>query len=349
MKAVAKTGDRVGFEYIDVPKPAPGPKEVLIEVEAAAICGSDIHFYNWNQWAKDCMVRYNISFPFVAGHECCGTIVDVGSEVSKERIGQRVAIETHIPCGKCFQCQTGNAHNCMNLRIYGSSCNGCYAPYTTVDESVAFEIPDELTFEEGAILEPAGVAMSALEKAAVQPGDTVVVNGCGPIGLFCIQLLNVCGAARVIGIDMDDYRLGLAKKLGAITIDAKTQNAVEIVQEMTKKRGGADALIEFTAAASVYNTIFDMIRLEGRLVTVGHVSSVNDINVAKNFNMKGITIRGSFGRGIWGTWWKLTSLIEAKKINILDVVTHRYSFSQFDEAFQQTKKGSGKILFIKDK
>ena len=348
MKAVAKLNEKVGFDYIDMPMPKPGSDDVLIKIHATAICGSDVHYYNWNQWAKDMKAKYNIKFPLVAGHECCGEIIEVGKNVSKNRIGERVAIETHIPCGECYQCKTGNAHNCMNGGIYGSNCNGCFSAYATAPACVAFKIPDDMSYEEGTLLEPAGVAMRALERAAVEPGDIVVVNGCGPIGLFCIQQLLVCGAAKVLAVDLDEYRLALAKKFGAIPINAKNENVVDVVLSHTKIRGGADAVIEFTAAAPVYRTIFDMIRLEGRLVTVGHVSEVNGVNIAKNINMKGISIRGVYGRGIWQTWYRLIPLIQNKRINVLDVATHRFPFSQYQEAFEQLKKGAGKVLLIPD-
>jgi threonine 3-dehydrogenase len=233
------------------------------------------------------------------------------------------------------------------MSIYGTSCNGCFAAYTTVDERATFVLPDEMSFEEGALLEPAGVAMRAVEEASIVPGDTVVVNGCGPIGLMAIPILFASGAANVIAVDLDEYRLGMASKFGAVTINAKNQNPVEVIQQLTKNRGGADVVIELSGAASAYENIFDFLRLEGCLITVGHPSGPVSISIQKSVNLKGIRIRGVFGRRIWSTWWNLSSLITSKKVNILDVATHRYHFSQYQEAFDQIKMGAGKILFIK--
>ncbi|NLM14581.1 MAG: alcohol dehydrogenase catalytic domain-containing protein [Clostridiaceae bacterium] len=348
MKAVVKSGTGVGLEYKDIPKPVPTSNEVLIEVKVASICGTDINYYNWNQSAKDFGESFDIKFPFVIGHEFSGTIIEVGSAVTTRFVGQRVAIETHIPCGKCFQCENGEAHNCANMSVYGTSCNGCFAPYAVADEKITFVLPDEVSFEEGALLEPSGVAIRAVEEAKIQPGDTLVINGCGPIGMFVVMIALVSGAGRIIAIDMDEYRLRMAEKMGAITLNFTKCNTVEEIQKLTKDRNGADVVIETSGSEKAYETIFDMIRLEGRIVTVGNPSGFVNINWTRNVNLKGASIKGIFGRRIWSTWHHLTSLITAKRVNLLDVVTHRFSFAEYEEAFQQIKVGAGKILFIND-
>ena len=349
MNAIVKTNKKAGFEYAKIDKPAPGTDEVLIEVEAAAICGTDIHYYEWNQVAEDFAAKFNIKFPFVVGHEFAGKIVAVGKNVKTKNIGDRVSVETHIPCGRCFQCQYGNPHNCINMNIYGTSCNGCFGEYALAPEKVVFTIPDKVSYEEGALFEPAGVAMRAVEEINAAPGETIVVYGCGPIALIAIQMLQVCGAARVIALDIDEYRLNLAEKYGAITINPSKEDAISAVTRLTKGRGGADAIIELTGVHKAYESLFEMLRLEGRVATVGHPSGEIPINITQNINLKGASIKGVFGRRIWETWWNLTELMNSKKINILDVVTHRFAFSQHLEAFEQIKKGAGKVLFVKNK
>lgn len=346
MKAVVKNDTNVGLAYLDVPKPEPKPNEVLIRVHAASICGTDIHYYKWNQSAEDFARKFNVQFPFIIGHECAGEIVAVGSDVKNRKVGERVALETHIPCGKCFQCMHGEAHNCANMKVYGTSCDGCFAPYAVADEKIAYVLPDEVTYEEGALLEPAGVAMRAVEEANIEPGDTVVVNGAGPIGMFAILLAQASGAGKVLAFDMDDYRLNMARKLGAVAFDFTKVNNVEKVMEICKLRGGADVVIETSGSPKAYDSIFDMIRLEGRVVTVGHPGGPVSINVTKSINLKGARIKGIFGRRIWSTWDHLTALMASGKVNLLDVVTHRFAFDQYDEAFDQLKYGAGKILFI---
>jgi len=346
MKAIVKSGPEPGIELRELPIPEPGPGEVLIKIEAAAICGTDMHYYHWNKAGQDFANKFNVQWPLILGHECGGTIVKVGEGVTDREVGQRVALETHIPCGKCFSCQNDMPHNCSDMAIYGTSTNGCFAEYALAPAKVAFVIPDEMSFEEAALLEPAGVAMRAVEECDVQPGDTIVVNGCGPIGLLAVLILKAGNAARVIATDLDEYRLGLARNLGAIVINPAKEDAVARVKELCADRGGADAVIETSGAAPAYKTIFDFIRLEGALITVGHPGGEVPINVTANINTKGLRLKGIFGRRIWKTWWHVSSLITAKKINVLDVVTHRFTLDQCQEAFEQSTKGSGKILFI---
>ncbi|WP_270647954.1 alcohol dehydrogenase catalytic domain-containing protein [Paeniclostridium hominis] len=347
MKAIVKEKAEAGFGYIEVQKPKPKPNEVLIEVKAASICGTDVHWYNWDQNAKDFAEKFNVKFPFIVGHELSGVIVDVGSNVTSRKIGQRVSIETHIPCGECFQCQNNAAHNCSNMILYATSCDGGFSDYTVIDEKATFVIPDDMSFEEGALLEPAGCAMRAVEEANITPGETVIVIGCGPIGLLTIQILIACGA-RVIAINTSEYRLKMAEKLGAIAVSAKDENFVEIINKITSNRGGADVIIELSGSTKAYETIFDLLRLEGRIVTVGNPGGDIPINITKDINLKGASIKGVFGRRIWSTWWNLNSLISTKQINILDVVTHKFSFSEYEKAFEQIQNGSGKILLLKD-
>lgn len=346
MKAIVKDSMEKGVIYTDIEKPCLKDDEVMIEVKAAAICGTDIHYYQWDETARGFGNKFGIKFPFVLGHECAGIIVDIGSKVKNRRVGQRVAIETHIPCGNCFECQNGMQHNCTNMKIYGTSCNGCFANYAVVSSESTFVLPEEMSYEEGALLEPAGVAMRAVEESGIIPGDTVIVNGCGPIGLFLIQILKVSGAAKILAIDIDQYRLNLAKKLGALPIDLHKVDVVSEVNKCTNNRKGADVIFETSGVASAYNKVFEMIRNEGTLITVGHPEETIVVDIMKDINIRGIKIKGIFGRRIWNTWWNLSSLIVAKKINLLDVVTHYYQFFQCEEAFEQLNKGAGKIMFI---
>lgn len=346
MNAIVKKDQGRGFEYVEIETPVPKDNEVLIKVEAASICGTDIHFYEWDKMAIDFGEKYNVNFPFIVGHECAGIIVDVGKNVKQRKIGQRVAIETHIPCGECYSCQNENAHNCNNMQIFGTSSNGCFADYTVIDEEATFVLPDKVTFKEGALLEPAGVAMRAIEESKIVPGEYVIVNGCGAIGLFTVQILAKSGAI-CIATDKDNFKLQIAKKFGAITINVEEEDIADRICDILKTQGGVDVLIETSGSADVYSYIFDLIRNEGRLITVGHPKTVVEIDIMKNINLKGLSVKGIFGRRIWKTWWHLLSLILNNKISLLDIVTHQYSFEQFDEAFNQIQEGAGKILLVK--
>jgi len=235
----------------------------------------------------------------------------------------------------------------MNMSIYGTSCDGCFGEYATVPESVVFNLSDNVSYQEGALFEPAGVAMRAIEEAKLIPGETVVVYGCGPIALIAIQMLRVCGAAQIIAVDIDEYRLNMASKYGVTTINPLKEDVVSTIKNLTAIRGGADLIIELTGSAKVYERLFEILRLEGRLVTVGHPAGKVSINITQNINLKGTSIKGVFGRRIWETWWNLSSLVDTKKIDILDIVTHRFTFEQFNTAFEQFNTGAGKILFVK--
>ena len=348
MKAVIKRTETPGLEYADMPDKSPAPGWLKLKVFAASICGTDIHYDRWDGTAQSFKNKFNVQLPFIIGHECSGEIVEIGEGVSGFNKGDRVSLETHIPCGHCFQCQNGLAHNCANMDLYGTNVDGCFADYALAPASVAFKLPDAVSNEEGAMFEPAGVAMRAVEEGRVLPGDTVLVYGCGPIGLMTIQLLRHCGAARVIAIDIDEMRLGMARKYGAVTINGAKENAVERVLELSSARRGVDVLLELTGSDRVYDTMFDMIRLEGRLVTIGHPGKKVSIDIIKSVNFRGIEWKGVFGRRIWDTWWKLAAMVEAKKLDILDVVTHRFTFPQYKEAFEQVDKGAGKILFVNE-
>lgn len=347
MKAIVKTGPNQGAVQKEIQKPSPGPREVLIEVKAAAICGTDVHYYFWNSAAENFSKKFGLTFPFTLGHEVCGTIIELGSEVTSLKVGQKISVETHIPCGECYHCRTGESHNCQNMSIYGTSYNGCFSDYALVPESVAFPLPDSISFEEGSLFEPAGVAMRAIEESRIEAGDTVVIFGSGAIGLLAMMIAKAVGAGKIIAVDIDDYKLSLAEKFADVTINSLQEDHVSTILEHTKLRCGADVIIEMSGSPLVYKTMFDCLRLEGRVVTVGHPAGEVSINITQNVNTKGASIKGLFGRRLWSTWYSLLSLVENRRVNLLDVVTHTFSFEEFEQAFEQTKK-AGKILFVRE-
>lgn len=345
MRAVIKSERAPGCECVEMPKPSPKADEVLVEVKATAICGTDINYWKWNDGAAAFADQYGVKFPFVLGHECSGVVVEVGSEVEDIAVGDRVAFETHIYCGKCYQCRTGQAHNCQNLKIYGTSCDGCFAEYATAPANVCFKLPESVGWEEGALFEPAGVAMHAVQLSDVRPGDTVLVYGCGAIGQMATQIVLASGAGKVIAVDIDEGKVEMARGYGAIGVNTNTTDLMEVVKANTADRGGVDVIIEVTGAAPVYEKLFDYLRTEGHIVTIAHPGRPVAINVTKNINTKGATWRGTFGRHIWDTWYELCGLVENKKIDLSKVITHRFAFEQCNEAFEATAH-AGKVLFI---
>ncbi len=346
MKAIIKSGRVPGVTCVELSKPTPRANEVLIEVKAAAICGTDIHYWKWNDSAEAFANQYNVKFPFVLGHECSGIVREVGAEVTGIQPGDHVAFETHIFCGHCYQCRTGNAHICRNMSIYGTSCDGCFAEFATAPAAVCFKLPESVSFEEGALYEPGGVAMQAVQRSGVRPGDTVLVFGCGAIGQMVTQIMLAGGAGRVIAVDVDDYKVGMAREYGALAVNSAKEALGEVVRSCTSDRGGADVIVEVTGAPAVYETLFDYLRPEGSVVTVAHPGRPIPFDVTRNVNTKGATIRGVFGRRIWDTWYEFSGLVENKKIDLNKVITHRFPLTKCTEAFEQTGKGAGKVLFI---
>jgi threonine 3-dehydrogenase len=343
MKVIAKTQPGRGASLIDLTTPTPTNNEVLIKVECSAICGSDIHLYNWDP--ATLVFHANVVFPFLMGHEMAGTIVAVGDKVSKSRIGQRVAYETHPYCGECYLCRTGNKHVCLNMSNFPKYRDGGFAEYKLTTENTIYVLPDNISFEEGSLYEPGGVAMYAVEDSHMDPGDIVVIYGCGPIALMAMQIFKACGAGTVIGIDVNEFRVEIAKKYADVVINGAKEPALDIVMEIAGAHGGADVIVEATGAKSVYETMFQMARPEAHIIFIGHPGGEVPINVTKDINLKSLNIKGHFGRKIWSTWDKLNALQASKRINLLDTVTHRFTLDQYEEAFETSMKDAGKVLF----
>jgi threonine 3-dehydrogenase len=342
MRALVKTEPVPGAALLEIDEPRLRRDEVMVEVKAGAICGTDIHFYHWDPASTNFPVR----FPLILGHEYAGDVVEVGADVRGIAVGDRISVETHIPCGACYQCGLGEGHNCQDMGLVGISYPGAFAPYAKVPAKVAFKLPPGVSYDEGSLFEPAGVAMRGVDEAHIAPGDLVVVLGCGPIGLIAIQIARAVGAAQVIGVDINEFRLAMARRMGAIAVNAAKESVVDSVKAVAGRKGGADVVIELSGAPEVFDYIFDILRLEGRIVTVGHVSRPISVNVSKQINLKGVSLKGVFGRRIWETWEHLASLVAAKRIDLSGVVTHRFPLEAFEAAFRQVHGDAGKVLFV---
>lgn len=345
MEALLKTGPERGLKYRDdFPEPTLKSNEVLVEVKTAAICGTDVHFFEWDEGAKN----FPLTFPRVLGHEAAGIIRAVSPDVTGFEVGDCVAFETHIPCNQCFACKTGNAHNCESLSILGIDRDGAFASLVSAPTSILYPLPKHLTFEAGALLEPAGVAMHALQRSELRLGDTVAVVGCGPIGLMTCALASIASASRVLAFDINEARLEAARNLGAVAINPNHGDVVAEVQALTRSRGGVDVAIEVSGAPAVYSWVFNTIRREGTLVTVGHPGVPVEVDVAKSINKRGLTIRGVFGRRMWSTWSALVALLETERIDLEAFITHRFPLPEFDKAFNALKEGAVKVMLTPD-
>lgn len=270
----------------------------------------------------------------------------MGKNVTDIKVGDRIALETHIYCGECYQCKTGDAHNCQDLKIYGFSCNGCFAEYATAPAKCAYVLPEAVSYEQGSLFEPAGVAMFALREAKVGPGDTVMIYGCGPIGQMGIQLALACGVKNVIAVDIDDFRTQQARELGAIAVNSMKEDLGAVVREHCAERGGVDVILEISGASSIYDDMADYLRKEGQIMLLAHPGEQVSFDIMKTMHHSGATIKGIFGRRIWDSWDALTELVVSGKVDLTKVITHRFPLSAGNKAFEQIAAGSGKVLFM---
>lgn len=343
MTGLYKTGKGVGLLELretDVPKPK--PNEVLIEVKAAGICGTDIHIKHdlFPYWP-----------PVILGHEFSGQIVEVGNEVSLFNVGDRVIGEPHTKaCGKCELCRTGNIQLCSEKRSPGWGIDGAFAKYLVMPDHLLHRIPDTMSFEDAAVVEPAAnVVQDVLERARVEPNDFVVVNGPGPIGLLSAMASRAAGAGTVVlvgtGSD-EEVRLPIARKLGLTNIIyADKQDVVKEVLEMTNGRG-ADLVVEASGSAKAVNSSVGMVRRLGRICQIG-ITGRPEISFPWDAaGWKVCTIYFNLSTA-FSCWDRTIGLIDSGKINVKELVTHKFALSQWEEAFEaiETMKAV-KVLFL---
>lgn len=344
MKAIIKKKAGYGAEFEkNIPIPEPGPKEVLVKIKATAICGTDIHIYDWSEWAQGA----GIKFPLVMGHEFSGEVIEVGNQVEESEIGDYIAAETHISCGRCFQCKNGLPHICKNLKAIGFHIPGCFAEYITIPEKCARKIPSTISPEIGAILEPLGPALRACMELQLT-GDTVAIIGCGPIGLFALASAKVMGASKIIALDVMEERLKLAEKMGANFI-LNPKKGVDIFAEIMNITDGlgVDACIEASGSVEAINLGFKYLRKGGKVALVGLPSKKLMIDLIPDVVFKEAKIIGIHGRELFETWTKMENMIKNGVLNIAPVITHTMPLEKYKEAFELLKEGRGcKIILI---
>lgn len=344
MKAVVKIcPEKNGLALQELPIRHPQEGEVLVRIAAASICGSDLHIYAWNQWAKN---LYEDILPMPMGHEFCGTVEEVGDGVRSVRIGDRVCAETHIPCGHCDKCRRGMGHICDNLQLFSRTKAGCFSEYTTVPEKCLIHVPDSLSDIEGALMEPFGVSVRAVSDAEVA-GKFVLIQGCGPLGLMAVMTARAMGAAKVLATDIDPYRLRFAKSVGADeVIDPADGDVPEQVRALTGGVG-VRAICEITGSIPAIQTGFRCMAKGGRYIFTGMPSQKLEIDVARDLINREVTLQGCYGRKIYETWNLAFDLLEAKRIDLSKIATHKYPLADYAQAFQTAVgRKCGKVLLI---
>jgi threonine 3-dehydrogenase len=338
MKAIRKVSPQKGLVLEDVPVPRIGPHDVLVRVTAASICGTDVHIWRWNDWSQQ-----RIRPPLTIGHEFAGTVVEVGTAVEHARPGDFVSAESHITCGMCFQCRTGQAHMCPKTQIIGVDRDGAFAEYVAVPESVIWKNdPARLAPEIASLQEPFGNAVYAT-LAHDLAGQTVGVFGCGPIGCFAVGIAKASGAAAVFATDIVDYRLELARRMGADAIHNPNhdrgsgndgKNGVTNWLVEANEGYGVDIVLEMSGAPQAITSAFRAVRNGGRVTLFGLPSRPVEIDVAENMIFKNLTVLALNGRRIFDTWYKTRWLLERGVVDLRPLITRQLKYEQIDEAME---------------
>ncbi|MBB71171.1 MAG: L-threonine 3-dehydrogenase [Legionellales bacterium] len=337
MKALSKLKPEPGIWMTDVPEPKCGPNDLLIKINKTAICGTDVHIYNWDEWAQQA-----IPTPMIIGHEFAGEVVEVGSEVKGYKVGDRVSGEGHLTCGHCRNCRAGKCHLCRNTISVGCQRPGCFAEYLSLPASNAFKIPDGISDDEAAILDPFGNATHcALSFDMV--GEDVLITGAGPVGLMAIPIAQFVGARNVVITDLNEERLALARQLGATRAVNIQETRIRDVMKELDIVEGFDVALEMSGSPHALDTILRNINNGGNVVLLGLLPESAGINWT-NVIFKGVTLKGIFGREMYETWYKMATMLKSG-VDIKPVITDHFAVDDYQQAFDRMRSGnSGKVI-----
>src|SRR5262245_2321294 len=341
MKAIVKATAGPGAEIRDVPVPAPGAGELLLKVLRAGVCGTDLHIYSWDRWSQG-----RIKPPVVLGHEFVGAIVELGPGVTEFRIGERVSCESHIVCGHCIACRTGDGHVCENTKILGVDVNGGFAEYVVVPATNAWRAPSNVPIEVQGIMEPLGNAVHTAFAGDLS-ACRVAVTGCGPIGLFAVGVARAAGAAQVIASDVAPYRLELARTMKAdAVIDVSKESFVDRVQQLTEGRG-LDGVLEMSGSPQAVRDGLASLRNGGRLSMLGLPKEPFELDWNRLLIFKGITLHGIIGRRMYQTWYHMDNPLRSGRLDVRPAITHSMPMDRFDEAISLLRSGqAGKVVLV---
>jgi len=339
MKAVLKAKPEKGFEIKDVEIPEIKDTEILVKIRATSICGTDVHIWEWDHWAQK-----RIHPPRIIGHEFCGEVVKIGSNVQGLKHGDLVSGETHINCGHCFQCKTGNAHICENVKLRGIDVDGCFAEYLSMPANTAWKNDPSIPIEVMSAQEPLGNAVHATFSGDIT-GKTIAIFGAGPIGLCATALCKAAGAEKIFNIDLNEYRLGLVDKMGSdVMLNPSKSNPVTEILAQTNGRG-VDVALEMSGAPQALKDAFKVLRPGGRISILGVFSDEVSLDVTNGIVFKGAVIHGINGRIMFDTWYKAASFLKTGKVDLKKIITHKFKLDEYEKAFELMKTGnSGKIV-----
>lgn len=337
MKALVKAKAERGIWMQDIAEPEVGHNDVLIRIKRTAICGTDIHIFKWDDWAQK-----TIPVPMAVGHEFCGEIVDMGVEVKGFEVGDRVSAEGHITCGVCRNCRAGRRHLCMNTEGVGVNRPGAFAEYLSVPAFNVFKLPDAITDDMAAILDPLGNAThTALSFDLV--GEDVLITGAGPIGIMAVAIARHAGARHIVITDVNDYRLDLARKMGASVALNVADNSITDTMATLGMEEGFDVGMEMSGQPQAFRDLLSAMHHGGKVALLGIPPANTEIDW-NDVIFKGLVIKGIYGREMFETWYKMSSMIQSG-LNIGPIITHHFAIDEFQPAFELMESGkSGKVI-----
>ncbi len=337
MKALVKKKAEVGLWLEDVAVPAPGINDVLIKVLKTGICGTDVHIYKWDAWAQK-----TIPVPMVVGHEFVGRVVEVGSNVNDFSVGQLVSGEGHVVCGRCRNCMAGRRHLCAHTSGVGVNRPGAFAEYISLPMANVWVHPETIDRDVASIFDPFGNAVhTALTFDLL--GEDVLITGAGPIGIMAAAVAKHAGARHIVVTDVNAYRLGLAKKMGATRVVDVSKEKLADVQKELGMHEGFDVGLEMSGNPHAFNDMLDNLCHGGKVAMLGIPEKSLPIDWNKViFNM--ITIKGIYGREMYETWYKMSVMVQSG-LDLTPVITHRYGYEDFQKGFDAMLSGqSGKVV-----
>ncbi|GFD69000.1 L-threonine 3-dehydrogenase [Alteromonas sp. KUL106] len=337
MKSLVKAKAEKGIWLQDTPKPEVGHNDLLIKIRKTAICGTDMHIYNWDEWSQN-----TIPVPMVVGHEYVGEVVGMGQEVKGFKVGDRVSGEGHITCGHCRNCRAGRVHLCRNTEGVGVNRPGAFAEYLVIPAFNAFKIPDNISDDLASIFDPFGNAVhTALSFDLV--GEDVLITGAGPIGIMAAAVAKHVGARHVVVTDINPYRLELAKKMGATrAVDVSKEDLKDVMKELGMTEG-FDVGLEMSGVPVAFRDMLNKMNHGGKIAMLG----IPPQDVAIDWNQvifKGLVIKGIYGREMFETWYKMASLLQSG-LDLSPIITHTFSVDDFQKGFDTMGSGqSGKVI-----
>ncbi len=338
MKALVKSKPERGIWMEEAPIPYVGPNDILLKVKKAAVCGTDLHIYKWDEWAQN-----TIKTPVIIGHEYMGEVVETGSEVDRVKVGERVTVEGHIACGFCRNCRRGRQHICDNTIGIGVNRNGGFAEYISVPAKNVLHIDNRISDEMMAIMDPLGNATHTALSFPILGEDVLITGIGGPIGAMAAAICRFAGARNVMGTDLSKYRRDLARKMGATRVIDPTKESIKEAMGRHEMVAGFDIGLECSGSPAAFNDMVNHMYNGGKISLLGLLPQSTQINWSKLI-FKGLTLKGIYGREMYETWYQMEMML-ISGLDISPIITHRFPADDFQKAFDIMEAGEcGKII-----